>query len=143
MPSAASSPRAAPASRPCARIARRSPTCSAPSAGSAERRARGYALVRGGRMSEATPHEIEELLLQLNEEFVGWKDPPRRLAQILERNELALYAQPMLSLKDRVPFPMAEVLVRLRGDDEILLPPNGFLPLFAHFGLLPKLDRWV
>ena len=89
------------------------------------------------------PEEIERLLRQLNEEFVGWKNPPQRLAQILERDELALYAQPMLALREPRTFAMAEVLVRLRGDDEMLLPPNGFLPLFAHFGMAPQLDRWV
>jgi len=89
------------------------------------------------------PHEVEVLLRQLNQDFMGWGDPPKRLLRVLERDELVLYAQPILALRAEQTFPMAEVLVRLQDDDEFFLPPRGFLPLFEHFQLLPKLDRWV
>ncbi len=95
-------------------------------------------------MSQAkAPHEVEELLQQLNQDFMGWEDPPKRLLRALERDELVLYAQPILALRGEQGFPMAEVLVRLQEDEAVYLPPGGFLPLFAHFRLLPKLDRWV
>ena len=88
------------------------------------------------------PHDIEVLLRQLNQDFVGWDDPPKRLLRALERDELALYAQPILALRAGQTFPMAEVLVRLQDDDAVFLPPRGFLPLFEHYRLLPQLDRW-
>jgi EAL domain-containing protein (putative c-di-GMP-specific phosphodiesterase class I) len=89
------------------------------------------------------PHEVEVLLRQLNQDFMGWDDPPKRLLRAIERDELVLYAQPILALRAEQTFPMAEVLVRLQDDDAVFLPPRGFLPLFEHFRLLPQLDRWV
>ena len=89
------------------------------------------------------PHDVEVLLRQLNQDFMGWDDPPNRLLRALERDELVLYAQPILALRQEQAFPMAEVLVRLQDDDAVFLPPGGFLPLFEHFRMLPQLDRWV
>lgn len=89
------------------------------------------------------PHDIEVLLRDLNQDFMGWNDPPNRLLRALERDELVLYAQPILALRAEQAFPMAEVLVRLQDDEAVFLPPGGFLPLFEHFRLLPQLDRWV
>lgn len=80
---------------------------------------------------------------ELNQDFAGWDDPPKRLLRVLARDELVLYAQPILALGAEQAFPMAEVLVRLRDDDEFFLPPRGFLPLFEHYRLLPQLDSWV
>ena len=74
---------------------------------------------------------------------MGWSDPPKRLLRAIERDELVLYAQPILALRGEQSFPMAEVLLRLQDDDAVFLPPRGFLPLFEHFGLTSKLDRWV
>ena len=89
------------------------------------------------------PHDVEALLRQLDQDFMGWDDPPNRLLRALERDELALYAQPILALRGEQTFSMAEVLVRLQDDDAVFLPPGGFLPLFEHFRLMPQLDRWV
>ena len=89
------------------------------------------------------PHDVEVLLRELNQDFMGWDDPPKRLLRALARDELVLYAQPILALRAEQSFPMAEVLVRLQDDDAVFLPPRGFLPLFEHYHLLPQLDRWV
>lgn len=89
------------------------------------------------------PHDIEVLLRDLNQDFVGWNDPPKRLSRALERDELVLYAQPILDLRAEETFPMAEVLVRLQDDDAMFLPPRGFLPLYEHFQMLAQLDLWV
>ena len=76
------------------------------------------------------PHDVEVLLRQLNQDFMGWNDPPKRLLRAIERDELVLYAQPILALRAEQTFRMAEVLVRLQDDDAVFLPPRGFLPLF-------------
>lgn len=89
------------------------------------------------------PHDVEVLLRQLNQDFMGWYDTPRRLLRALEGDELVLYAQPILALRGEQAFPMAEVLVRLQDETAVFLPPGGFLPLFEHFGLMPRLDLWV
>ncbi len=38
---------------------------------------------------------------------------------------------------------MAEVLVRLREEEESLLPPGDFLPVFERYRMMTELDCWV
>lgn len=76
-------------------------------------------------------------------DVTGWGDSEARLHAALAQDELCLLVQPILSLSEHGGFPMAEVLVRLREEEKLLLPPGEFLPVFEHFGMLPMLDRWV
>jgi EAL domain-containing protein (putative c-di-GMP-specific phosphodiesterase class I) len=85
----------------------------------------------------------DRLLDQLDRELCGWAEPARRLSQAIERNELVLYAQPILDLSGPQRFPIAEVLVRLKAEETALLPPGEFLPAFEYYGMMPALDRWV
>jgi len=90
----------------------------------------------------AKPSE-DRFLDQMSEELTGWSDPFARLRQALDRDELQLYCQPILSLRPPGGFVMAEVLIRLREEEALMLPPGDFLPVFEHFGMMPELDRWV
>jgi EAL domain-containing protein (putative c-di-GMP-specific phosphodiesterase class I) len=76
-------------------------------------------------------------------ELTGWPKPLARLRAALEKNEFALYCQPILALSDGERYPMAEVLVRMREEERALLPPGEFLPVFEHYAMMPQLDRWV
>lgn len=89
------------------------------------------------------PNDVEHLIHQLDQQFMGWSDPARRLMQALEQDELVLYAQPIVALREPKTFSMAEVLLRLHEEEAALLPPGVFLPLFEYFRLMPELDRWV
>jgi len=73
----------------------------------------------------------------------AWSDTPTRLRNALKRDELALFAQPILALRGGGGFAMAEVLVRLREEEKALIPPGEFLPLFEEHQMMPLLDRWV
>jgi EAL domain-containing protein (putative c-di-GMP-specific phosphodiesterase class I) len=84
----------------------------------------------------------EALLDEAHRDFVGWQQPKQRLREALAKNELQLYAQPILALA-RNRFAMAEILVRLREEEAKLLPPGDFLPTFEHYRMMPELDRWV
>jgi len=90
----------------------------------------------------AKPSE-SQFLDQMSQELTGWRDPFARLRQALDRDELQLYCQPILSLRPPGGFVMAEVLIRLREEQARMLPPGDFLPVFEHFGMMPQLDRWV
>jgi EAL domain-containing protein (putative c-di-GMP-specific phosphodiesterase class I) len=85
----------------------------------------------------------DKLLAQADEALTGWRDPVARLRAALEKNEFALYCQPIRALSGPVGFPMAESLVRLREEESSLLPPGEFLPVFEHYRMMPQLDRWV
>jgi EAL domain-containing protein (putative c-di-GMP-specific phosphodiesterase class I) len=90
------------------------------------------------------PREAEdEFLEQMNRELAGWSDPVPRLRQALEQDELQLYSQPILLLRPPGGFPMAEVLVRLREEEALMLPPGDFLPVFEHYRMMAEFDRWV
>lgn len=76
-------------------------------------------------------------------QLAEWREPVERLRQALAKDELVLYCQPIVTLTGGSDFPMAEVLVRLRQEEEALMPPGEFLPVFEKYGLMPELDRWV
>jgi Amt family ammonium transporter len=85
----------------------------------------------------------DRFLERMDSELTGWADPVARLKQAIEKDEFRLYCQPILSLGQGGGFPMAEVLVRLREEEDALLPPGDFLPVFEHYRMMPQLDRWV
>jgi len=89
------------------------------------------------------PRVDEKFLAQADQALTGLSDPVARLRGALEKDELALYCQPIRALTGAPGFPMAEALVRLREEESALLPPGEFLPLFEHYRLMPQLDRWV
>lgn len=91
----------------------------------------------------ALPAETDRNPERVSCELSGWDDPAARLTRSLEQDELVLYGQPILALHGPDEFPMAEVLVRLREEEQALLPPGEFFPVFEHFGMMPQLDRWV
>lgn len=80
---------------------------------------------------------------QLESELSGWADPGARLRRALEQEEFRLYCQPIRALSATEPYPMAELLVRLREEEEALLPPGDFFPVFESHGMMPDLDLWV
>ncbi len=87
--------------------------------------------------------DVDPLLQKLDNDLAGWSEPAERLRHALDKDELVLYCQPIAALDGAVRFPMAEVLVRLRDEEQALLPPGQFLPLFEHYRMMPELDRWV
>jgi EAL domain-containing protein (putative c-di-GMP-specific phosphodiesterase class I) len=76
--------------------------------------------------------------------LAGWEDPLASLRRALDQNELQVFCQPIMSLQPGVEkYPMAEILVRLREEEESLLPPGDFLPVFEHYRMMTDLDCWV
>lgn len=76
--------------------------------------------------------------------LAGWDNPLASLRRALDRDELQIYCQPILALQGvGEKYPMAEILVRLREEEESLLPPGDFLPVFEHYRMMTDLDCWV
>jgi diguanylate cyclase (GGDEF)-like protein len=66
------------------------------------------------------------------------------LRDAMEHDRFVLYAQPIVSARAPKGAPCRyEVLVRLRGKDDELLLPGGFIPAAERYGLIGELDRWV
>jgi EAL domain-containing protein (putative c-di-GMP-specific phosphodiesterase class I) len=76
-------------------------------------------------------------------QLADWAATRTKLYKALGQNKIVLYCQPVLDLSAGLHFPMAEVLVRLHEEEEALVPPGDFLPVFEHYRMMPALDRWV
>jgi EAL domain-containing protein (putative c-di-GMP-specific phosphodiesterase class I) len=85
----------------------------------------------------------QKFLNEMDQALTGWSDPAERLRAALDNDELTLYCQPIRALMGAQGYPIAEVLIRMREEEESLLPPGEFLPVFEHYQMMPLLDRWV
>lgn len=73
--------------------------------------------------------EAQELYAEtVAEQFADWEDDGARLLAALEHDEFTLYCQPIVPIAARGQPPCHEVLIRLREEEEKLLPPGSFLP---------------
>ncbi len=83
-------------------------------------------------------------LHSIGEQLMGGDDPRGKLIQAIERDEFILFAQKILPLKP-LPFDNGsyEILLRLKEEEDNLLPPGGFIPVAERYGLTEDIDRWV
>ena len=49
----------------------------------------------------------------------AWNDTPTRLRKALKQDEFALFCQPILALRGAGGFALAEVLIRLREEEQL------------------------
>ncbi|MBI2313436.1 MAG: EAL domain-containing protein [Betaproteobacteria bacterium] len=78
------------------------------------------------------------------QELTHWENPAEYVSRALETNQFAVYAQEIRPVGPlAAPRPMLELLVRLREEEESMLPPGAFIPVLEHYNLMPALDRWV
>ncbi|HWC25106.1 MAG TPA: EAL domain-containing protein, partial [Solirubrobacteraceae bacterium] len=88
------------------------------------------------RFSYYTPERAEQARLEGRYTWV------ERIRHALEHDGLVLHAQPILELASgRVS--QYELLVRMRGRDGALIPPNAFLPSAERLNLVQAIDRRV
>lgn len=109
-------------------------------------------LPRTATANPSTPHTAftgdsgETLYLHsMTDRLSGSEDPRGKLLRALAKeDEFLLFAQMIMPL--RHPFPPEgcyEILLRLREEEDNLLPPGGFIPVAEQFGLTGDIDRWV
>jgi Amt family ammonium transporter len=80
----------------------------------------------------------------MTEQLTGWDDPRGMLEHALKENQFLLLAQKILPLKSGSPDPACyEVLLRLKQEEDNLLPPGGFFDVAESLGMMAKIDRWV
>jgi len=83
-------------------------------------------------------------LHSISDQLMVGDDPRRKLVRALQQNEFLLFAQKVLPLKT-LPFDHGsyEILLRLREEEDNLLPPGGFIPMAERYGMTEDIDRWV
>lgn len=78
-----------------------------------------------------------------SEQITGQQDADR-IRMAIEHGEFSLFCQLITPLTaDSDGAEHYEILVRLREEEEKLIPPGRFFPLAEKYGLMPHLDRWV
>jgi EAL domain-containing protein (putative c-di-GMP-specific phosphodiesterase class I) len=83
-------------------------------------------------------------LSSLTEELSGWSNPRERIRQAIQNNGFNLYAQNIVALHpESDPGLMHELLIRMRDEEQNLVPPGTFLPIAERFGMMPDIDRFV
>jgi EAL domain-containing protein (putative c-di-GMP-specific phosphodiesterase class I) len=66
-----------------------------------------------------------------------------RLMSALQQDEFVLYTQSIIPLTKADEHPFREIFIRLKEEDDKLLPPGTFFPILQEAGMLPTLDRWI
>jgi diguanylate cyclase (GGDEF)-like protein/PAS domain S-box-containing protein len=67
-----------------------------------------------------------------------------RIARALSENAFELHYQPMQPLSDAAgSSPHAEILLRMRDEDNKLVFPDAFIPAAERYGFAVRLDQWV
>lgn len=83
-------------------------------------------------------------LRAITENILGWSDPKARLIKALANDDFLLFAQRIMALKPRLQDqPFLEILLRLREEEDNMLPPGGFFPVAEALNMLEDIDRWV
>ena len=68
-----------------------------------------------------------------------------RIQKALDEDYFVLYSQKILRLDNSaaVQGNHYEVLLRMKDEGGMLIPPMAFIPAAERYGLMPQLDRWV
>ncbi|HQT00282.1 MAG: hypothetical protein B7Y26_06270 [Hydrogenophilales bacterium 16-64-46] len=65
------------------------------------------------------------------------------ITRAFEAHRFVLFRQEKVALRDDVVARHYEVLLRMRGEDGVIISPGEFLPAAERYGLAPSFDRWV
>lgn len=90
----------------------------------------------------ALPARAEAPDVEVSAEEARWDDPRERLLRALREDEFLLLGQPIVPLA-RGAEPLCEILLRLKEEEENLLPPGSFFAAAERYGMMESLDRWV
>jgi EAL domain-containing protein (putative c-di-GMP-specific phosphodiesterase class I) len=95
--------------------------------------------------ADAAGGSAQSLYLTLmNERLMGAGDPRAMLQQALQTDQFLLLAQKIVTVRSGVSEPQCyEILLRMRQEEDNLLPPGGFLDVADSVGMTQELDRWV
>jgi EAL domain-containing protein (putative c-di-GMP-specific phosphodiesterase class I) len=91
-----------------------------------------------------TEDEDTAFVRAMANEAAAWSEPKAKLVLALKENQFLLLAQPIAALHPASGDPFCcEILLRLKEEEDHLLPPGGFFPIAERYGMMEELDRWV
>lgn len=104
-----------------------------------------YAVEGGATMLRIADESGNAVYLSsLTEELSGWGNPRERIREAIQKDGFDLYAQDIVALGAGAPMkPMNELLIRMRDEEQNMVPPGTFLPIAERFNMMPDIDRFV
>ncbi len=90
----------------------------------------------GDRAAESVVRDLRETA------FIARMSWVERIRDALEHDRFILHSQPIINLATDV-ADRAELLIRLRGNNDELIAPDTFLPIAERFHLIEAIDYWV
>jgi diguanylate cyclase (GGDEF)-like protein/PAS domain S-box-containing protein len=66
-----------------------------------------------------------------------------RLNKALDEKKFKLFKQPLRNILSSSDGDHYEVLVRLEGENQEIIPPGAFIPAAERYGLMPKIDQYI
>ena len=98
-----------------------------------------YAAKEEGRNRVHIWHDTQ-LALNKRKEITAWRE---RIEQALEDDRFELHAQLIQSVGSGSGSNCAEILIRMRDENNKLIYPNSFIVAAERFNLATRIDRWV
>jgi len=71
------------------------------------------------------------------------EDQRTKLRLAMDRDEFLLFVQKIQPMAEGSTEEFYEILLRLKEEEDNLLPPGGFIPVAERHGMLSQLDLWV
>lgn len=98
----------------------------------------GSVAVQNGQVNQDAP--IDSSYEQVNES----EDTSRRILEAIENGAFSLFCQLIAPLvTNSGEYEHYEILIRLKEEEQNMMPPGAFFPLAEKYGLMPYMDRWV
>ena len=98
----------------------------------------GSAVVQNGQTDQ------DLFIASLSEQVTGQKHAGRLILSAIENSEFSLFCQLIAPLETgSAESEHYEILIRLKEEEQNMMPPGAFFPLAEEHGLMPHLDRWV
>ncbi|WP_434362464.1 EAL domain-containing protein [Parasalinivibrio latis] len=92
---------------------------------------------KGG--GEITVYNMTKSHIEKNKQQMRWVPVIQRA---IENDDLLLCGQKIIDIRTG-DVKKAEMLVRMRGEDGSIIPPNNFIPVAERFHLISSIDQWV
>jgi len=99
-----------------------------------------YAAKEGGRNRIHVHAGDDEKWVAGRQKEMNWVG---RIRKAIEEDRIVLYKQKIAPVVDLMKEAHYEILVRMRDEQGVLIPPGSFLPAAERYDLMPRIDRWV
>lgn len=105
----------------------------------------GAAPAAAGRVVAQDGQADQDLFVDsFSGQIAGQEDAGKRIFSAIQNSEFNLYCQLIAPLETGSgESGHYEILIRLKEEEQNMMPPGAFFPLAEKHGLMPYLDRWV